>query len=113
MKKRRINGKLRRAGYRTKDQGKIATIMARMGYSWVQVEEWIITDAHSPPAKKARARSKAAEKRTISTREDRLLDISSIIWQQEIPGEEDETAEHQRKGMPIARRYRLLDRPLF
>ncbi|HEY1349876.1 MAG TPA: hypothetical protein VGF67_09650 [Ktedonobacteraceae bacterium] len=107
MKKRRINGGLRRAGYRTKDQGKIATIMARMGNSWVQVEEWIIAQPQHPPAKKARTHSQTAEKRTLYTREDRLLDIGSIIRQQESADGEDEAAGEQHKGMPIAWQYRL------
>jgi hypothetical protein len=98
--KKQSNGKTRRAGHRTEDQEKIAVIMGRMGNSWVQVEEWIVTEL-ARPTKKAQTK----EKRTLYTREDRLLDVGSIIRQKELSDGDEVT--RLRNGTPVAWRYRL------
>lgn len=98
------NGKRRRAGHRTEDQEKISGIMARMSNSWVQVEEWIVTELR-PATKKQK--SPVKEKRTLYTREDRLLDVGSVVRQKELPDGQDEATVRLRNGMAVAWRYRL------
>jgi len=98
------NGKVRRAGHRTEDQEKIAAIMARMVTSWVRVEEWIIMELACPGTTKQKCPAK--KKRVLYTREDRLLDVGSVI-RQKGPSNRDAMATQGRNGTPVAWKYRL------